>query len=1162
MHELELSEHERHLVSCVSAGRQADFRGNADALPRLRGEVIRRLLLGLPVTGEETCQPIRIPGGLIVSNATIESGIDLEHASGSHGDDALAPLVLSECVFAPPAPEDGVDTPAPDVNLGHARIVRIALTRCRFALVNLADAWILGDFDFDGAAAVDGGTACRIHGPGARIGGSVRGDGAALVVDPAAHAGAPLPYALNLRDARVDGSVFLGSGFKATGGVRMPSRVGGDVYIEGATLTGNVNSEALMAQSCIVGGNFVLRASASGNCECDGPISLYGLTIGGTLDLSGAVIRAASAEEVAINGRHMRIDGSFIMNERETPGQDPLTSTVIGSLVLSASTIAKMLDIRCALRGALFIDGVHVGLDLRIHGRDEPGEARLINLQGSSVGGGLALISTTCEVYAPMVRVGGECYVKSAPGTAPKISFVSAVAQGNVFLVGGFERIDLHGIRVHGQLRVGEGSSRQVQGYGLRVDGDLVVERVETLVLSGAECEGSVTIRITDADPAASVLATTLSVAHDLVAEGAFAQLELDRARVGGKLDLDRTRVEGMDASGMRVEGIVFLPADILGRVRLRAGKFSSGLALGRSSGVRLHARRLPGQTKVGSIDLEDVEVVGDMKLTSVTRVPERGVRETTQSPPDWMGDPAAIEAVETHCPFYLGARLVELHTADASVAGYSHRAAAFLVSNDRKIILQLGGDASSIYEANRMLGLRLQRPEQVIAYLKLFCGFVWGDKETFQIVEETSDEAWQSLVDEKDRELAATVRLDAGTLTRDKQRWKLSVPIVHGTALFRSVLAVNPDDGVVEMLQDEPIVALKESPVALQKPFWLHKGEPGNVIRLMQTQWSSLQGAEKAEWIEVIQKSLTKDVPRDVDDGEHPDVFIDLRGARCDTLDDDDGSAWGKEVYGNLQGFVYSDIGHSAGLRRSFGTPPTHGKRLASERVAWLERIALKTAGTGFSPAPYEQLVSVLNRRGDNEAARGVMLERLALETKAKGPVTYMLMKLGLEWPFQYGLFSRNAICVFVAWLLLGVWAFDYANYGHWRPVPIGAPSTSQAMQGRAPLLVLDSNPVTTLVTSVNGRSVPATERAEEGQRAVVELPCADQVEAVLYAIDVMLPLLELHQEGKCTISSDDTPVAAAWRIFKGFYSIVGAYIVSMTILTVSGVLRRAIER
>ena len=81
MHELELSEHERHLVSCVSAGRQADFRGNADALPRLRGEVIRRLLLGLPVTGEEACQPIRIPGGLIVSSATIEGGIDLEHAS-------------------------------------------------------------------------------------------------------------------------------------------------------------------------------------------------------------------------------------------------------------------------------------------------------------------------------------------------------------------------------------------------------------------------------------------------------------------------------------------------------------------------------------------------------------------------------------------------------------------------------------------------------------------------------------------------------------------------------------------------------------------------------------------------------------------------------------------------------------------------------------------------------------------------------------------------------------------------------------------------------------------------------------------------------------------------------------------------------------------------
>ncbi|WAC47235.1 hypothetical protein OVA03_11015 [Asticcacaulis sp. SL142] len=72
-------------------------------------------------------------------------------------------------------------------------------------------------------------------------------------------------------------------------------------------------------------------------------------------------------------------------------------------------------------------------------------------------------------------------------------------------------------------------------------------------------------------------------------------------------------------------------------------------------------------------------------------------------------------------------------------------------------------------------------------------------------------------------------------------------------------------------------------------------------------------------------------------------------------------------------------------------------------------------------------------------------------------------------------------------------------------------------------------------------------------------ELPCGNNIQPSLYAIDVFIPAIDLHQESQCEISTRDS--AVAWRWAKALYSLMGWLVTSLMILTVSGILRRQVE-
>ncbi len=52
-------------------------------------------------------------------------------------------------------------------------------------------------------------------------------------------------------------------------------------------------------------------------------------------------------------------------------------------------------------------------------------------------------------------------------------------------------------------------------------------------------------------------------------------------------------------------------------------------------------------------------------------------------------------------------------------------------------------------------------------------------------------------------------------------------------------------------------------------------------------------------------------------------------------------------------------------------------------------------------------------------------------------------------------------------------------------------------------------------------------------------ERPCGDQIDPLVYALDIFIPLLDLRQESRCEVSA--APGAQGWRIIFMFYSLLG---------------------
>lgn len=221
------------------------------------------------------------------------------------------------------------------------------------------------------------------------------------------------------------------------------------------------------------------------------------------------------------------------------------------------------------------------------------------------------------------------------------------------------------------------------------------------------------------------------------------------------------------------------------------------------------------------------------------------------------------------------------------------------------------------------------------------------------------------------------------------------------------------------------------------------------------------------------------------------------------------------------------------------------------------------------YTPEPYEQLTKTFRSAGFYDDARKIVSRRLALERRL---VTSPLLRF-LPWLFgtlfDYGLSPIRAISTFLVCIVIGSIGVGVADYGrsslNLKPAMVIEAHTvnTTADKDKRESGLLSSFEARTVNTfSPNGKpaaNIQSTQILSSYPPVTKKLPCNGEIDPLSYAADVFVPALELHQDDKCVISPE--PDAWLWRRAYALYAALGWIVTALTILTVSGILRRHVE-
>jgi len=217
--------------------------------------------------------------------------------------------------------------------------------------------------------------------------------------------------------------------------------------------------------------------------------------------------------------------------------------------------------------------------------------------------------------------------------------------------------------------------------------------------------------------------------------------------------------------------------------------------------------------------------------------------------------------------------------------------------------------------------------------------------------------------------------------------------------------------------------------------------------------------------------------------------------------------------------------------------------------RIAWLDRME-NPGESGYQPQPYAWLAKVLADEGRTVDARMIAIEKHDKELVwrlnricADGVLpavprllNYLVIWL-FKWMFGYGLSPARAGYSIILSFLLGWSVFGLANHR-------GA-------------MIVDQQPI---AGSVFGEQVGA---AESKEKLEDRIRCGKSIRAPLYALDVFIPLVDLRQETRCEINvakGSDRLLPGeveVYRYFKALYAFGGWLIISLAIVTFTGVLQ-----
>jgi hypothetical protein len=728
--------------------------------------------------------------------------------------------------------------------------------------------------------------------------------------------------------------------------------------------------------------------------------------------------------------------------------------------------------------------------------------------------------------------------------------------------------------------------------YGARIGG--------ALVLSGAE------VTLDDVREWGLVLSSAS------VSDG----LHLDESGDGTQCEIPSIDLQDAEVGGLRITAGLRTPVELLTGTNLTV---RGDLTLvGWMSQVDLAGSSVEGQAVLGSehnpfrltsvngghaqLGLADAHVGRDLSVAQVAT----GTRVTI----DWDRKPVRVQAVELAC--YPGWLLGEALLAPSSASGPGDGVAllAFLArppdpeQRDDPRVVVLNGSASPIFDLDRHL--ELGTADQAREYLLLFCSHVWGDEGPFMIAPDTveigpgpSAGSWTATAEitygaavyRAEFLLQATGEVemvDDEPLRRSEGRHLFAAPVRWFPAPPADWPApwtpVGPADRWFELLPEGPgadvwAALVREQRLLAQPTGVWPRGDRRPQADLRGLKVSSLNDGDGLSWFGL------EELPKDV---EQPVLQLLLSGFSYDRISDREAAAR-ESATGPLpfpeqrrarrptaaaEASAFRRLlsrvrraaaatgramrGSGAAARRLLASLRHPGSLVRTEsnardrvdaRLYWLASQYADDPPTDddYRPEPYQQLARTLRSAGYLSAADDVTFEMLRLEkVRLARP---RLAPLGAAWhrtlqgatrvfveiPFGFGLKPRRAIATFFVFWGIGVaaiWALDDA-------------------------LKVEASAVATVVSS-EGETQRVVVQAAADTDAPEEVDCGDHINELIYPLDAMIPLIDLRQETRCHFSITNWGLGVA----QGLYTIIGWVVISGLIVTLSGVVRRHIER
>ena len=370
--------------------------------------------------------------------------------------------------------------------------------------------------------------------------------------------------------------------------------------------------------------------------------------------------------------------------------------------------------------------------------------------------------------------------------------------------------------------------------------------------------------------------------------------------------------------------------------------------------------------------------------------------------------------------------------------------------------------------------------------------------------------------------------------------------------------------------------------------------------------------------------------------------VLIDLRDAHCDTLDDAGGSAWGPDATFRLNRFTYrqsvdedpdtrdprgpgrllTTLGLGRIAARLLPEPVARTWGLGSHESGWETRFFWlmrqypeagefgkvregKIVKRHYRPQPFEQAIRSAEANGNFRVADELHIRKNWIEGLLRGrEMRAQLLVLGLVLAAIYVTFSEStsmvdglvaAIILVLTWCIADLARLSMRYMFGYLTKPINAlaslacfmfvGSLGVSLANASNRLVIDLVP-TASVTDGKTIAAPISDRTRKGIR------CGDEIDPVLYAVDIFIPLIDMREESKCSVGVvdgtdivQDTPSSANgveqpwyvtqateferrtidsttfWSTAKAIYGLLGWIVISLSILTFTRAMRRPVE-